>query len=282
MVDAELQGLYIVATPIGNSEDLGHRALKILTNASLIACEDTRITSKLLRIYGINSPTTAYHEHNAKQQIPRLLRRLRNNGTVALVCDAGTPLISDPGYKLMHACLKEGVPVSSIPGPSAVLAALVISGLPTDRFYFQGFLSNKKVLRRTQLRELAAVPGSLVFLESTRRLAAMLADAVEELGDREGAVCRELTKKFEEIKRGSLSELAAHYLKSGTPKGEISVVIGPSTKRPEISDKKLDNLLLEALKNASVRDASIDIAKITGLTRRKVYSRALTLNSKRP
>ena len=275
-----MQGLCVVATPIGNSGDLGHRALEILETASLIACEDTRVTAKLLSIYGILSPTMSYHEHNSRQQIPKLLRRMKNNEPVALVCDAGTPLISDPGFRLVQACIKEKVPISAIPGPSTVLAALVVSGLPTDRFFFQGFLANKKGLRRAQLRELSSVPGSLIFLESGRRLAATLSDMVEEFGDRHGAICRELTKIFEEVKRGKLSELATYYEKEGAPKGEISVVIGPSTNKSEISDEELDQILTKALKNASIRDASAEIAKFTGLARRRVYSRAITLDRK--
>ena len=273
-----LQGLCIVATPIGNSGDLGHRARDALEHASLIACEDTRITAKLLKIYKIETPTIPYHDHNARRQLPRLMERLKKDELVVLVCDAGTPLISDPGYKLVQACLNAKLPVSTIPGPSAVLAALVLSGFPTDRFFFQGFLANKKGARCAQLRELVSVPGTLVFLESARRLAAMLVDAAEELGDRQGAVCRELTKKFEEVKRGSLKELAAYYAEFGPPKGEVSVVIEPAKTKLRISDKELNKMLVGALKNSSVRDASNDIARITGLSKRKVYSRALVLS----
>ena len=271
-------GLYIVATPIGNSGDLGHRAVQLLARASLIVCEDTRVTSKLLNIYGIQSRTLAYHEHNAQRQLPRILKRLQNGETIALVCDAGTPLISDPGYRLVQACIKCEVLVSSIPGASAVLAALVISGMPTNQFFFQGFLPNKKGLRRSQLRKLATVPGSLIFLESTKRLASMLADALEELGNRRASVCRELTKKFEEIRRGYLSELVDYYLNIEPPKGEISIVIGPASGSDVTNKDKLDEMLIQALEKATVRDASTIVAKTTGLSRREVYARAIALS----
>ena len=275
-------GLCIVATPIGNAGDLGHRALDILNGADLIACEDTRVTAKLLGIYGIQTPTLSYHEHNARRQLPRLMERLENGETVALVSDAGTPLISDPGYRLIEACLAADVGLTAVPGPSAVMAALVLSGLPTDRFFFQGFVPSKTGQRKTALGELAAVPGSLVVLESAKRLAAMLQDAAEVLGPRPAAVTRELTKKFEEVRRGTLDELAAHYEQAGPPKGEVTVVIGPPLAAPEVSDAALDELLGAALDAGTVRDAAAEVAAATGLPRRTVYARAVALKQNRP
>lgn len=278
---AAAPGLWIVATPIGNAGDLGHRARDILAGADLVACEDTRVTARLLDIYGIHAPMLPYHEHNARRQLPRLMERLENGETVALVSDAGTPLISDPGYRLIEACLAAGVALTAVPGPSAAIAALVLSGLPADRFFFQGFLPPKSGRRRAALDELAAVPGSLVILESAKRLAAMLRDAAAALGPRPAAVTRELTKKFEEVRRGPLGGLAAHYAAAGPPKGEVTVVIGPPTGAPEADDAELDALLETALAGASVRDAAARVASATGLPRRAVYARAVALDKDR-
>ncbi len=269
--------LIVVATPIGNAGDLGYRSTSILATADLIACEDTRVTAKLLAIYKIQTPTLAYHEHNARKQLPILMGRFKNGDTVALVSDAGTPLVSDPGYRLVEAALAMDVPITAVPGPSAVMAALVLSGLPTDRFFFQGFLPNKARQRRATLRSLAVVPGSLVILESANRLAAMLSDAAAELGERPAAVARELTKKFEEVRRDSLIILAAHYAEAGAPKGEVTVVIGPPAVAAKITDAELDRLLVAALQGASIRDAAATVAAVTGTQKRRVYARALAL-----
>ena len=269
--------LILVATPIGNAGDLGYRSASILAGADLIACEDTRVTAKLLAIYKIQTPTLPYHDHNARQQLPLLMERFKNGETVALVSDAGTPLVSDPGYRLVEAALAKGVPVTAVPGPSAVMAALVLSGLPTDRFFFQGFLPNKARQRRAALRSLAAVPGSLVILESAKRLTAMLSDAAVELGERPAAVTRELTKKFEEVRRDRLGMLAAHYAEAGAPKGEVTVVIGPPEANGEVTDAELDLMLRDALQGASVRDAAATVAAATGIQKRRVYAHALAL-----
>ena len=276
--DGREPGLYLVATPIGNAQDITLRALQVLKNADIIACEDTRVTSKLLAIHGISRPLKPYHEHNADRVRPTLIKRLKNGETVALVSDAGTPLISDPGYGLLQACIDEELPVTALPGPSAVLGALVLSGLPTHRFLFAGFLPPRSAGRRKALNELAAVPASLVFMESPRRLAAALADMAEILGPRHAAVGRELTKKFEEVRRGGLPELAARYKAEGAPKGEVTVVVAPPEEDREVSPDQLDRLLREALKGASLRDAAATVAAATGLPRRRVYSRALELN----
>jgi 16S rRNA (cytidine1402-2'-O)-methyltransferase len=270
------EGLAVVATPIGHSRDITLRALSILGQADTIACEDTRVTSKLLSLHGISRPLVAYHEHNAEKMRPELIRRLKQGETVALVSDAGTPMISDPGYKLVGACLDEGIAVVPIPGASSVLAALVASGLPTDRFFFAGFLPPKSVARKTALSGLVGIPGTLVIMESNRRLAGSLADMADVLGPRPAVVARELTKLFEESRRGSLPELADHYRREGPPKGEITIVIGPPSERV-VDDKDLDRLLNLALKHGSVRDAAESVTAATGLSRRKVYARALAL-----
>jgi 16S rRNA (cytidine1402-2'-O)-methyltransferase len=271
-------GLAIVATPIGHSRDITLRALDILEQADTIACEDTRVTAKLLSIYGISRPLMAYHEHNAEKVRPKLIKRLKQGETVALVSDAGTPMVSDPGYKLVRDCTEEGIPVIPIPGASSVLAALTASGLPTDRFFFAGFLAPKTAARKKALGGLAQIPGTLVVLESARRLAGSLADMAETLGPRPAMVARELTKLFEEIRRGSLPDLADHYRREGPPKGEITIVIGPPLEK--IADEaEIDRLLGAALKDGSVRDAADAVTTATGLPRRKVYARALALKS---
>jgi 16S rRNA (cytidine1402-2'-O)-methyltransferase len=220
-------GLYLVATPIGNLRDITLRALDLLGAADVVACEDTRVTAKLMARYGLAAPRIAYHEHNAERMRPHLIERLKSGAVVALVSDAGTPLISDPGYKLVRAALAEAIPVTSLPGPSSTLMGLVLSGLPCDRFLFAGFLPPKSVARRRALSELGGTRATLVFFETAPRLAAALADMAEILGDRQAAVARELTKLFEEVRRGSLGELTAQYRASGAPKGELVIVVAP-------------------------------------------------------
>ncbi len=269
-------GLHIVATPIGNLADMTFRAVEVLRRADIIACEDTRVTGKLRAAYGITTPTTAYHEHNARRARPALIERLKRGGIVALVSDAGTPLISDPGYQLVRAAIDEGILVSLAPGASAPLAAMVLSGLPTDRFFYAGFLPPRAKARRDALAGFAAIDASLVFLESPRRLAAALKDMADMLGARDAAVARELTKLHEEVRRGRLAELAGHYAAAGAPKGEVVVVVGPPAgDRAEAVD--LDADLRHALAAMSVRDAAAVVAAATGLPRRAVYARALAL-----
>ena len=274
-------GLYLVATPIGNAADITLRALAVLTNADLVACEDTRVTSRLFAIHGIATPLVPYHEHNAEKARPALIKRLKKGQIVALVCNAGTPLVSDPGYKLVRACAAESLPVTALPGASSVLAALVLSGLPTDRFMFQGFLPVKANARRQALAALAGVRATLVLMESPKRLAASLADMAEAFGDREASVCRELTKLFEEVRRGPLPILAAHYHKTGAPKGEVTVVVAPAGGEDGIDDDELDCLLDRAMRESSLRDAAAMVAVATGQTRRRVYARALALKQQR-
>ncbi len=274
-------GLHIVATPIGNATDITLRALDVLRRADLIACEDTRVTGNLLARYEIATRRLAYNDHNAERVRPLLLERLRRGERIALVSDAGMPLVSDPGYKLVRAVLDEALPVTTVPGASAPLAALALSGLPSDRFLFAGFLANRAAARRRELGELAGAPATLIFFESARRLGAALADMAAMLGDRPAAVAREMTKRFEEVRRGSLETLAAHYAAAGPPKGEIVVVIGPPASAPRKDNKDaavmLDDMLREALAGSSLRDAAAAVAIASGLPRRAVYARALAL-----
>ena len=273
-------GLYVVATPIGNAADITLRALAVLAAVDVIACEDTRVTRKLLTIHGISRPLTAYHEHNADAVRPRLLARLAAGERIALVSDAGTPLISDPGFRLVRACIAADVPVVPLPGASAVLAALTVAGLPTDRFLSAGFLPTRRGPRRRTLAELAPVPATLLILESPHRLAASLADMADVLGDRAAVVTRELTKLFEETVRGTLAELAARYAASGPPKGEITVVIAPPFAAAPPAAADVDALLAEALADGSVKDAAARVAAATGLPKRTLYARALELEAK--
>lgn len=271
-------GLYLIATPIGNARDITLRALDVLRAADLIACEDTRVTAKLLAIYGIRATTIAYHDHNAERMRPQILQALRQGQIVALVSDAGTPLIADPGYRLVREVTAAGLPVTALPGASAVLAALSLSGLPTDRFLFAGFLPERAAERRRVLGELAPVQASLVFFESPRRLDDSLQDALQMLGDRPAAMGRELTKKFEEVRRGTLSELAAHYKDAEAPKGEAVLVIGPPLAEAAIvDDAAIDAALKAALQSSSLKQAVADVAAATGAARKLVYARALRL-----
>lgn len=270
----------MVSTPIGNARDITLRALDLLRSADIIACEDTRVTRKLLIIHDIDRPTLAYHDHNAARVRPRLMERLIKGEIVALVSDAGTPLISDPGYRLVNEARRAGVAVTALPGASAPLAALASAGLPTDKFLFAGFLPPKSAARRRALGELAPISATLVFFESATRLAASLTDMTAELGAREAAVLRELTKKFEEVRHGGLPDLARHYQTKGPPKGEIVVLVAPPDGRAVTLDEaEIDVLLLSALDQNSVRDAAAVLAERTGLPRRALYNRALALRA---
>jgi len=270
-------GLHLVATPIGNLGDISARAVATLAGVDLVACEDTRMTGKLLALLGIRASLTPYHEHNAERARPAILAKLHGGAAVALVSDAGTPLLSDPGYRLVRACLAEDIAVTSVPGASALLTALQLSGLPCDRFLFAGFLPPKTVARRKILAELATAPATLVFYESTQRLAASLADMAEVLGPRDAAVGRELTKLHEEVRRAPLGELAAYYAAAGPPKGEATVVVAPPGDAPVPDAIEIDRLLAEALVGSSVRDAADQVAALTGLPRRPIYARAVDM-----
>ena len=268
-------GLWLVATPIGNMDDVSRRALSVLAAVDRVACEDTRHTARLLARHGIDARLVSYHEHNAARVRPMLIRALAAGGSLALVADAGTPLISDPGYKLVRAALDADVRVTGCPGPSAPLLALVLSGLPTDRFYFGGFLPSRRAPRRAAIAALDALDATLVLLESPRRLAAALADMAALLGPRPAAVARELTKRHEEMRRGTLAALARHYAGSGAPRGEIVVVVDGRREAPALSDAELDARLDALLEAGTVRDAAAALGAETGRPRRDVYARAL-------
>lgn len=275
-------GLHVVATPIGNLGDISLRALATLASADLILAEDTRVTKVLLAHYGISTPLFAYHEHNAEEMRPRVMAKLAEGQRLALVSDAGTPLVSDPGYRLVEDAVGAGHGITGVPGPSAVLAALVVAGLPTDRFFFEGFLPPRQAARRARLTEIGAIPGTIVLFESPRRLAEMLADAAAMLGPRPAAVARELTKLHETVRRGTLAELAALYAAGETARGEIVVLIGAGEGLPEAEQTDLvDDRLRAALAATSLKEAVAQVAAETGLPRRKVYARALEL-TRRP
>lgn len=279
-------GLYLVATPIGNAADITLRALDVLARAGAIAAEDTRQTRKLMEIHGIplaGRPLISYNDRNGAERRPRILDWLRAGLSVAYCSDAGTPLVADPGYRLAGAAIAEGLALTAVPGASAVLSALSLAGLPTDRFLFAGFLAPKSGARKAALAELAAVPATLVFYESPRRLAASLSDMAAVLGaDRPAAVARELTKKFEEVRRGTLGELAAQYAAGAAPKGEAVVLVGPPDPAAAHADSAagLDAALAAALATLSVKDAAREVAARLGLPRREVYARALELTRK--
>ena len=272
-------GLYVVATPIGNLADVTLRALRILCSADLVLCEDSRITRRLLDRYGLTSRLMTYHDHNAAERRPQILDRLSRGGVVALVSDAGTPLVSDPGYKLVRAAQDAGHPVHAVPGASALLAALVSAGLPTDRFWFEGFLPAKQGARAARIAQLAELDATLVLFESPHRLAAALSALADGLGAREAAVARELTKRFEEVRHGPLPELAATCAAGPPLKGEIVVVIAPGTpaSAPEQDEEAIASRLVMLVESVGTREAAAQLAKETGLKRRDLYQRALRL-----
>ena len=268
-------GLHLVATPIGNLGDISVRALEVLAAAEVICCEDTRVTRKLLDHYAIVTPLTPYHEHNAAAARPKILARLAAGDAIALVSDAGTPLISDPGYKLAREASQAGHAVTAVPGASAVLTALSLAALPTDRFFFEGFLPPKQAARQKRIAELLRIPATLVLFESGPRLAEALADLAAGLGEREAAVCRELTKLHEEVRRSDLLSLAQDYAQGAETRGEMVIVIAPPQEQQA---EDIDALLRNALARVSVKDAVGEVALATGRSRREVYQRALELN----
>ncbi len=277
-------GLYVVATPIGNLGDLSPRAGEVLAAADIVACEDTRVTGFLLHRLGARRSLVVYNDHNAPEVRPRLLAELTAGRSVALVSDAGTPCIADPGFKLVREAAAAGLPVRAVPGPSAVMAALSVAGLPTDRFMFAGFLPPRRAARRAALTELVAVPATLVLLEAPSRLAACLADAAEVLGPREAAIARELTKLFEEVRRGDLATLAAAAAETGPPKGEIVLVIAPPDRQAALEaldDEEVDAALVEAARTQRPRAAAAAVAATTGLPVNQLYERLTRLRAAR-
>jgi len=270
-------GLHLVATPIGNLRDITLRALETLAGVDIIACEDTRITRRLTERYAITALLKPYHEHNAALARPKILEKLSQGASIALVSDAGTPLISDPGFKLVREVCAAGYPVIALPGPSSVLAALSVAALPTDRFFFEGFLPAKQVARRTRLTELARIDATLVMFESGNRVQDTLADLAGIMGGRDAALCREMTKLHEEIKRGPVAELARD---AGTleTRGEFVLVVGPEAADARVMPAdELDDLLRSQLRRDSVKDTVAHAVEISGRPRREIYARALEL-----
>jgi 16S rRNA (cytidine1402-2'-O)-methyltransferase len=277
--------LYLVATPIGNLADITHRAIDVLNNVELIACEDTRHTRKLLQHYGIGTRTVSYHEHNEQERARQLIELLRDGKDVAVVSDAGTPSISDPGFRLVRAAIENDVQIVPVPGPSALISAVIAAGLPTDEFFFGGFLPARSNARRTRLTELRSVPGTLIFYEAPHRLAETLRDALETLGEREAVVARELTKLHEEIRRGRLSELAEHYSKED-PRGEIVLLIDrtilETTDRKDRTDSKTVSSLVDQFERDGLdhRAALKKAARELGLSRAEAYRRLIAERGK--
>lgn len=269
--------LYLVATPIGNLGDITLRALETLAGADILAAEDTRVTRVLLDRFAIGARPYAYHEHNADEAGPRLIAALDEGRSVALVSDAGTPLVSDPGYRLVKQALAAGHKVVPIPGPSSVITALSASGLPNESFFFAGFLPQKEKARRDRLEAVGSVPGTLIFFESPHRLPSSLRDMADVLGQREAAVCRELTKTFEEFRRGTLRDLAAHYAENDNVKGEIVICVGPPGDVAAPAGEALDELLRRLAADMSAAKAAAEAARQTGLARKDLYQRLLAL-----
>jgi 16S rRNA (cytidine1402-2'-O)-methyltransferase len=270
-------GLHLVATPIGNLGDITLRALETLAGVDIIACEDTRITRRLTERFAISGLLKPYHEHNAALARPKILERLAQGASIALVSDAGTPLISDPGFKLVREVYAAGHPVIALPGPSSVLAALAVAALPTDRFFFEGFLPSRQMARRGRLTELARIDATLVMFESGNRVQDTLRDLADIMGNRDAAICRELTKLHEEVRRAPVSELArvADMLET---RGEFVLVVGPPAADAQImTEGDLDDLLRSSLQGNSVKDAVAHAVEISGRPRRAVYARALEL-----
>ena len=267
--------LYLVSTPIGNLSDISDRAKQILSSVDLVACEDTRTSMSLFKLLGIHvKATTPYHDHNAEKVCPKLIQKLQSGTDIALVSDAGTPLISDPGYKLVHACREHGIAVTTIPGANAVLSALQLSGLPSNRFLFQGFLPPKSSARIQVLQELAPIHATLIFYETANRLIEVLQDMAKIFGNRPMAVVREITKKFEETKLGTIPELATFYAKQGAPKGELVLVVGGP-----IQDTKTDadwpKLIASVRPKYSVKEASAILSEQTGFSKKEIYQKII-------
>ncbi len=268
------QGLYIVSTPLGNKRDITLRALDILNNVDCIACEDTRHSAPLLQHYGIKKPLISYHDHNAASKRPVLLDKLQQGTRVALISDAGTPLIADPGYKLVAACALLGITIFTIPGCSAVIAALSVAGLPTDKFCFLGFLPPKTAGRRTALEAVKHYPMTLVYYETPQRIAEALDDVAVVLGNRQVALARELTKLYEQVIRGTVAEVRAVLSSHNVLKGEMVLLIG-GAEAQHYSEAALIDMLQQARQNHSVKEAVATVAGVTGLPRKEIYQLAL-------
>lgn len=271
-------GLYVTSTPIGHLADVTLRALQVLAAADLILCEDTRVSRKLLQKYGIETPLRAYHDHNAESVRPGILNKLGAGAAIALVSDAGTPLVSDPGFKLVRAALEHEIPVTSVPGASAPLAALAIAGLPSDRFLFAGFPPAKKGQRETFFKSFAGLNATLVFFASTRKLGAVLAEIQSVLGDRPAVIARELTKLHEEVLRGDVSDLQIQLAARPPLKGEVTLLVAGAQEQEHPDGDSLDRMIEQALQTDSVRDVASTLAEALNLPRRQIYLRALELS----
>lgn len=269
-------GLYLAATPIGNLGDITLRVLDTISGCDAVVCEDTRVSGKLLHYYGIKKPLLPYNDHNADIQRKPILDKLRRGAKIALISDAGTPLLSDPGYKLVRACIEEGIPVTSLPGANAVLTALQLSGLPLESFSFLGFLPPKREARRKKLAKLKTIPVTMVFFETAPRLAKSLADILDVFGDRDMALAREMTKLFEETRRGRVSEILNMSEREGMPKGEIVLVISGAAPQ-EFSDRDVETQLRRALKTMRVKEAAAFVAETAGRPKKELYDLALRM-----
>ena len=271
--------LYLVSTPIGNLGDISERAKQVLSNVDLVACEDTRTSGQLFSLIGIQvAATIPYHEHNADKMRPKLIDKLKRGVDIALVSDAGTPLISDPGYKLVRDCYDNGIQVTTVPGANAVLSALQLSGLPTNAFYFAGFLPPKTTGRKKVLQALLNLQATLIIYETPNRLIEMLDDINTVLGNRPMAVIRELTKKFEEVRRGSVQDLISYYAKNGEPKGELVLVIGRQENDQNWTSESVHSLIGKTLKNHTPRDTAEIVAEKTGIPKKQIYKQVISFH----
>lgn len=271
-------GLYLVSTPIGNLRDISLRALDVLASASLVLAEDTRVSRKLMNAYQLSPPLSAYHDHNAAKRVPNLVKRIQEGASIALISDAGTPLVSDPGFKLARACIDEKLPVIAVPGASAVLSGLLSSGLACDKFMFAGFLPAKSAARRRALGEFVTLQASLIFFESAKRLSKTLVDMQAVLGDRPVAIARELTKKYEEVLHGSTSELITR-LADKTLRGEIVVIVGPGGAHRAWDSAAIKSALQERISDMGVKRACTEVAGLCGHKKSDIYALALTLKN---
>ena len=272
-------GLYVTATPIGNLGDMSARAKEVLASVDVIACEDKRVSGLLLQKFLIKNQMFSYHDHNGEMARPKIIERIKAGESVALISDAGTPLVSDPGYKLVDELHKQGLPVFAVPGASSPMAALMVAGLPSDKFMFMGFLSTKEKARDTALAQIKNTPATLIFLESPRRLAKSLSAMAHVLGaDREVAVCRELTKLYEEVRRGTLGTLSKEYIDEKPPKGEVVIVVGPPQEE-KAGDEAVEEAVRFALETLSVKEAATATAFMLGVPRKKAYKIALDIKN---
>ena len=273
--------LYLIATPIGNLGDISERAKQTLQNVDLVACEDTRTSSNLFKLLGIKvKATTAYHDHNATTVYPKLIKKLQAGQNIALISDAGTPLISDPGYKLVHACREQNIPVTTIPGANAVLSALQLSGLPSNRFFFQGFLPPKAGAKQKVLQELTNIPATLIIYETANRLIPTLAEILNIMGNRQMAVVREITKKFEETKLDCVQNLIQYYTEQGEPKGELVLVIDATRSISPSEELDWPKLIHAVRPKYTVKKASQILSEQTGLSKKEIYQKILEYEKK--